>query len=53
MPPRRPGRWPFPAEDCGAVIADCGAKLARYQAALDTGADPVTVAGWTKDVSAA
>lgn len=49
---RRAGRWPFPAEDRAAVIAGCDAKLARYQAGLDAGADPVTVAGWTKDVTA-
>jgi hypothetical protein len=29
-----------PAEDTQALIADCGVRLARYQAALNAGADP-------------
>jgi site-specific DNA recombinase len=37
-PPARPG------EDTQALIADCDARLARYQAALDAGADPQAVA---------
>ena len=41
-----------PAEDTRAVIADCDARLARYQAALDAGADPQTIAGWTRQVKA-
>lgn len=41
-----------PNQDCAAVIAACDAKLARYQAALGTGADPVTVAAWTRAVTA-
>ena len=48
-PPRRHGRWRFPR---AAVIVGCDAKLARYQAAPDAGANPVTVAGWTRDVTA-
>jgi hypothetical protein len=41
-----------PDEDARAVIADCDARLARYQAALDAGADPQAVAGWTRQVKA-
>jgi site-specific DNA recombinase len=41
-----------PPDDTDAVIAECDTKLARYQAALDAGADPVAVAGWTKAVTA-
>ena len=41
-----------PAEDAQAQIADCEARLARYQAALDAGADPVAVASWTWKVHA-
>ena len=33
-----------PAEDTQALIAACDARLARYQAALDAGADPQAVA---------
>jgi site-specific DNA recombinase len=43
---------PLPAGDSAAVIADCDAKLARYRAALDAGGDPVTIAAWTRDVTA-
>jgi hypothetical protein len=38
------------AEDIQALIADCDARLARYQAALDAGAGPQAVAGWTRQV---
>jgi site-specific DNA recombinase len=38
--------------DTRAIIADCDARLARYQAALDAGADPQTVAEWTRQVKA-
>jgi site-specific DNA recombinase len=38
------------AEDTQALIADCDARLARYQAALDAGADPQAVAEWTRQV---
>src|SRR5690349_12145965 len=41
-----------PASDTQAVIADCDARLARYQAALDAGADPRAVAEWTRQVKA-
>ena len=34
------------------LIADCDARLARYQAALDAGADPQAVAEWTRQVKA-
>jgi hypothetical protein len=47
-----PGTAPAPAGDSAAVIPACDAKLARYQAALDAGADPVTVAAWTREVTA-
>jgi site-specific DNA recombinase len=39
-------------DDCAAVIADCDAKLARYQATLDAGGDPTTIAAWTREVTA-
>jgi site-specific DNA recombinase len=42
----------IPAEDSAAVIAECDAKLARYQATLDAGGDPVTIAAWTRTVTA-
>jgi site-specific DNA recombinase len=42
----------IPALDTAAVIADCDAKLARYQATLDAGGDPQTVARWTRQVEA-
>jgi site-specific DNA recombinase len=41
-----------PAEGTQALIADCDARLARYQAALDAGADPQAVAEWTRQVKA-
>jgi hypothetical protein len=43
-PPQNPGRF------TQALIADCDARLARYQAALDAGADPQAVAEWTRQV---
>ncbi len=43
-------RLALPAEDTQALIADCDARLARYQAALDAGADPQAVAEWTRQV---
>ena len=46
---RQPGE---PAGDTQAVLADCDERLSRYQAALDAGADPVTVAAWTRQVKA-
>ena len=50
-----PAAAPEPAaasEDTRAIIADCDARLARYQTALDAGADPQTVAEWTRQVKA-
>jgi site-specific DNA recombinase len=41
-----------PGQDTGALIAGCDARLARYQAALDAGADPEAVAEWTRQVQA-
>ena len=41
-----------PAQDTQAALADCDARLARYQAALDAGADPQTIAEWTRQVKA-
>ena len=41
-----------PPKGTQAVIADCDARLARYQAALDAGADPQAVAEWTRQVKA-
>jgi len=41
-----------PAPDTQATIADCDARLARYQAALDAGGDPQTIAEWTRQVKA-
>ena len=41
-----------PRQDTQALIADCDARLARYQAALDAGADPQAVAEWTRQVKA-
>src|SRR5271166_6641170 len=40
------------SEDTRAIIDDCDARLTRYQAALDAGADPQTVAEWTRQVKA-
>lgn len=41
-----------PGQDTEALLADCDARLARYQAALDAGADPKAVAEWTRQVEA-
>ena len=41
-----------PDQDTRAIIADCDARLARYQATLDAGADPQAVAEWTRQVKA-
>jgi site-specific DNA recombinase len=43
---------PAPADDSTATVAEYDAKLARYQAALDAGGDPATIAGWTRTVTA-
>ena len=40
------------APDTGVILADCDAKLARDQAALDAGADPQADARWTRQVEA-
>jgi hypothetical protein len=36
----------------GLTVAACDAKLARYRAALDAGADPAVVAAWIADTQA-
>jgi hypothetical protein len=41
-----------PGQDTQALIAGCDTRLARYQAALDAGADPKAVAEWTRQVQA-
>jgi site-specific DNA recombinase len=41
-----------PGQETQALIADCDTRLARYQAALDAGADPQAVAEWTRQVKA-
>jgi len=41
-----------PAPDTQATVADCDARLARYQATLDAGGDPQTIAEWTRQVKA-
>jgi site-specific DNA recombinase len=41
-----------PARDTQATLADCDARLARYQATLDAGGDPQTIAEWTRQVKA-
>ncbi|MGR6998363.1 recombinase family protein [Yinghuangia aomiensis] len=35
-----------------AKIAECDRKIAGYQAVLDAGGDPTTVAGWTRQATA-
>ena len=39
-------------QDADGLIASCDTRLARYQAALDAGADPKAVAEWTRQVQA-
>ena len=41
-----------PARDIRATLADYDARLARYQATLDAGGDPQTIAEWTRQVKA-
>jgi site-specific DNA recombinase len=41
-----------PGQGTEALIASCDVRLARYQAALDAGADPKAVAEWTRQVQA-
>jgi len=55
---RRPARQAAIEHDADAVadelrqtIADCDAKLGRYRAALEAGADATLVAGWTKEAT--
>jgi site-specific DNA recombinase len=40
------------SQDTDGLIASCDTRLARYQAALDAGADPGAVAEWTRQVQA-
>lgn len=47
-----PALLTLPGQDTQALIASCDARLARYQAALDAGADPKAVAEWTRQVQA-
>ncbi|MET7806619.1 hypothetical protein [Micromonospora chersina] len=37
---------PAPATAAQTIINECDAKLERYRAALDAGADPAVVTGW-------
>ena len=41
-----------PGQDTEALVASCDARLARYQATLDAGADPKAVAESTRQVQA-
>src|ERR1019366_6656407 len=41
-----------PAPATQATLAACDARLARYQATLDAGGDPQTIAEWTRQVKA-
>lgn len=41
-----------PTVPLGPTPAQCDAKLARYRAALDAGADPAIVAGWIAETQA-
>ncbi|RZU76866.1 hypothetical protein EV384_5568 [Micromonospora kangleipakensis] len=36
----------------GPTLAECDAKLARYRAALEAGADPAVIAGWIAETQA-
>ena len=38
------------AEAAHRALADCGTRLAKYRAALESGADPAVFAGWIKEV---
>ncbi|MHB8465048.1 MAG: recombinase family protein [Acidimicrobiales bacterium] len=38
------------AEGARRQLADCDARLAKYRAALEAGADPTIVAGWLREV---
>ncbi|WP_307833947.1 zinc ribbon domain-containing protein [Actinoplanes regularis] len=39
-----------PIRQARARLADCDARLTKYRAALDAGADPVVVTGWISEV---
>ncbi|MCN0179975.1 recombinase family protein [Salinispora arenicola] len=41
-----------PATPAGPTVAEYDAKLARYRAALEAGADPAVVAGWIAETQA-
>jgi hypothetical protein len=41
-----------PVAAIGPTVAECDAKLARYRAALEAGADPAVVAGWIAETQA-
>ncbi|TBL44928.1 recombinase family protein [Verrucosispora sp. SN26_14.1] len=41
-----------PATPKGPTVTECDAKLDRYRAALDAGADPAVVAGWIAETQA-
>ncbi|GAA2039418.1 recombinase family protein [Catenulispora yoronensis] len=41
-----------PESDTARKLAECDAKLETYRAALESGADPVTVSGWIAEVKA-
>jgi site-specific DNA recombinase len=43
----------LPTTPVAPTKTDYNAKLARYRAALDAGADPAIVAGWIAEVQAA
>jgi site-specific DNA recombinase len=43
---------PPPEDEINVKIAECGRKLAQYRAALDAGAEPVSVARWITETQA-
>jgi site-specific DNA recombinase len=43
---------PAAVAPAGPTVAECDAKLARYRAALEAGADPAVVAGWIAETQA-
>ena len=47
-----PGPKIEPATLAADKVAECDAKLETYRAALEAGADPVTVSGWIAEVKA-
>jgi hypothetical protein len=44
---------PAAVSPTGLTVAECDAKLDRYRAALEAGADPAVVAGWIAETQAA